>query len=272
MILSDCHVHSAFSSDSGTPTEQMVRRAIRSGFHTLCMTEHHDMDFPKAVADRSKMDFQLDLPAYVSEMRRLSEWYQPQIRLLTGVELGMQPHLADRLQSYVRSLPFDHIIGSVHIVDEMDPYYPDYYETYPGKKGVERYLELTLECIDAFSDFDTLGHLDYVVRYCPDPSIYHPADYADLIDAILRRLISRGIALEVNSSALKKGFDQPNPHADILLRYKELGGELLTIGSDAHDPDALGYGFNRIRDLLVSAGFRYYAVFTERKPDFLPLG
>lgn len=268
MITCDYHVHSNFSSDSPTPTEQMLERAIQSGFDRLCITEHHDMEFPKAVSEKTNMDFQLDLESYTAKMRQLTKEYADRIQLLTGVELGIKPHLSQQLENYAKQYDFDFIIGSTHIVDEMDPYYPDYYETYPDKKGIQRYLELTAENINAFLGFDTLGHLDYVVRYCPNPSIYKPLDYLDYIDYILKKLIENGKGLEVNTSALKKGFDYPNPHKDILVRYKELGGEILTIGSDAHVPDALGYGFHQVEALLQAMGFQYYTVFEKREPEF----
>lgn len=272
MIISDYHVHSDFSSDSSTPAEQMILRALQLGFDRLCMTEHHDMEFPRDVIRRTNMDFQLDLDSYTDKMQQLAETYRPRIQLLTGVELGMKPHLSQKMEDYSKSYDFDFIIGSTHIVDDMDPYYPEYHEAYPGKKGIERYFQVTAENIRAFTGFDSLGHLDYVVRYCPASVHYAPGDFLDYIDDILKRLIQQGKGLEVNTSPLKKGFAYPNPHRDILLRYKELGGEIITIGSDAHTPEALGWGFENIRSLLSSLGFSYYTVYRKRQPEFLPLG
>lgn len=271
MIISDYHVHTEFSGDSSTPTSLMIEQAVKLGLHRLCLTEHHDIGFLDMVTDQIDIDFQLDTDRYISTITKLKEIYYSDIQLLTGVELGMAPELAGSLTTYTKQYDFDYIIGSTHLVDNMDPYYPAYFERYPGKRGMERYFEVTLNNILNFSEYDSLGHLDYAVRYCPDPTSYRPSDYLDYIDAILKHLIHNGKALEVNTSALKKGFANPNPHRDILVRYKELGGEQLTIGSDAHTTDAIGYGFQLIAELLQDIGFRYYTVYEKRTPEFLSI-
>ena len=92
-----------------------------------------------------------------------------------------------------------------------------------------------------------------------------------MIDEILRELICRGIALEVNSGGLKYGLGFPNPHPDVLKRYRELGGELVTVGSDAHRPEHVGYGFSQVREILLDCGFQYFAEFSRRKPVFTRL-
>ena len=120
--------------------------------------------------------------------------------------------------------------------------------------------------------FDSLGHLDYVVRYGPTRNReYDYRDYRDIIDEILKILIRNDKALECNTGGFHYGLGQPNPCEDILRRYRELGGELLTLGSDAHDPSRLGYDFDRARELLRSCGFSSYTVYHQRKPEFLPV-
>ena len=95
--------------------------------------------------------------------------------------------------------------------------------------------------------------------------------YADIIDEILRKLISMGKGIEVNTAGFKYGLGHPNPTEAVLLRYHELGGEILTLGADAHAPEHVAYAFDRLPQILRHAGFRYFTVFTGRKPDFLPL-
>ena len=124
----------------------------------------------------------------------------------------------------------------------------------------------TLDC------FDSYGHLDYVVRYGPARNLnYSYEAYQDLIDPILKTLIEKGKGLECNTGGLRYGLGHPNPCEDILRRYRQLGGEILTIGSDAHSPEQVGYGFQTASRLLAACGFRYYTVFHRRKPEFLPL-
>ena len=100
------------------------------------------------------------------------------------------------------------------------------------KKGLLRYLEVILQNVKVYHDYCVYGHLDYAVRYCPDKNyqfIYQ--DYADLIEEILKTIIEDGKGIEVNTGGYKYGLGYPNPHPDILKRYLELGGEILTIGS-----------------------------------------
>ena len=143
--------------------------------------------------------------------------------------------------------------------------HPTYWKEVSVKDGIKKYFETTLENISIFSDFDTLGHLDYIVRYAPDTSEYIPEDYFDIIDEILKIIINKNIALEVNTSALKTTYGIINPHPDILRRYRGLGGELITIGSDAHEPRYLAFGFDILTNLLTDIGFSSYVTFKNRQ-------
>ena len=116
------------------------------------------------------------------------------------------------------------------------------------------------------------GHIDYVVRYGPDKNTYYSyADYADVIDEILKQLIHNGKGIEVNTAGFKYGLGHPNPCEDILKRYRELGGEILTLGADAHQPEHIAYDFQRLPKLLQTCGFSYYTVFKNRKAQFIAL-
>ena len=110
------------------------------------------------------------------------------------------------------------------------------------------------------------------MRYCPDKNyqfIYQ--DYADLIEEILKTIIEDGKGIEVNTGGYKYGLGYPNPHPDILKRYLELGGEILTIGSDGHCPEHMAYDFPKLRELLTSLGFRFYTIFQNQSPEFIEL-
>ena len=121
-------------------------------------------------------------------------------------------------------------------------------------------------------EYDTLAHLDYIVRYAGSGhTSYHYDEYADVIDPILRYLIEHGKCLEVNTAGFKYELDHPNPCEEVLKRYRDLGGELITIGSDGHKPKHLAYDFNRLQSLLTDIGFQYYCIFQNRKPEFLRL-
>lgn len=270
MILADCHVHSEFSSDSQAPLSQMIEQAIAKHMHYFYLTDHHDIDFPIEAANG--LDFQLDTIHYLEALACLKADYCDKIEVRTGVELGLMTHITDKLNEYTNQFSFDFIIGSSHLVRGMDPYYPSYYEGRSQKEAYQEYFESIYDNIQTFDDYDVYGHLDYVVRYGPDKSFqWNFQDYADIFEAILTCLIQKGKGIEINTAGLYKGLGYPHPHKDILKMYKELGGEIITIGSDAHSPEYLGYGFDAAEHILNSCGFRYYTLFKNRKPEFFPV-
>ena len=261
MIIADLHTHSSFSSDSDEPLSEMVKAAEERGLRTLCLTEHMDMDYPGG-------EFVLDTESYQKELLRIRE--TTDIELLFGVELGLMDYLASRLEEYTKAWDFDFVIGSSHLVDGKDPYYPEYFKTLGGKNGVLRYFESILANIKAMDCFDVYGHLDYVVRYAPGRE-YEPLDHRELIDEILRLLIQKGKGIEINTAGLKSGLGYVHPHEFILKRYKELGGEIITTGSDAHDREYVGYELDKAAAALNMAGFKYYTIFRKRKPHFIAI-
>ncbi|MCI7098041.1 MAG: histidinol-phosphatase HisJ family protein [Lachnospiraceae bacterium] len=268
-MYTDSHIHTAFSSDSETPVRMQIERAADLGMEAVYITDHQDFDFP---GDIYGMSFRFDTQDYMKTILHLREEYRNRIEVRTGVELGLMTHLKDTLENYVSSWSFDYVIGSVHLVRKMDPYYPEFYEGRTSREAYLEYFETTLDNVRLHSCFDALGHLDYVVRYGPDaPSGYPSDDYRQVIDEILRILIQKGIALECNTAGLKYGLGFPNPHGDVIRRYVELGGEMVTLGSDGHQPAHVGYAFADIGNYLKSCGVRYQTVFRRRKPEFIPL-
>ncbi len=275
MIKADIHVHTSFSSDCAEPMENQIKQAISLGLETLCFTEHMDKDYPLAPGrDISEgPEFLLDTEKYREGFLEMRDKYAGRIKLLWGVELGLQPHLSDWCREYVAKYDFDFIIGSVHTVDRKDPYYPAFFEGRPECESYAQYFEEMLTDLNGFSDFDTLGHLDYIVRYGPNKNRDYTFErYAKYIDPVLKFLVDNGIALEANSAGYRKGLGEPNPCSDVLLRYKELGGKLITIGSDSHQTSSLGNDFSRIESLLLECGFTDYAVFEGRSSTLYPLG
>lgn len=267
MILADCHTHSAFSSDSEESLENQVLAAVNKGLKTLCITEHFDPDYPDG-------EFRLDTPAYKAEFERLRGAYSDKIELLFGVELGLLDYLGDTLTEYTAAYPFDFVIGSSHLIEEngrlYDPYFPEYFENHTDHNGVVRYFESILANIRAFGGFDVYGHLDYIVRYTKAKA-YSPAEHAEIIDEILKLLLKMGKGIELNTAGLKYGLGWAHPHPEILRRWRELGGELITVGSDAHRAEHIAYDFDTAREILIAAGFNSYAVFRNRKAELLPL-
>lgn len=263
MIIADLHTHSSFSTDSDEPLFEMAKSAIGKGLKILCLTEHMDFDYP------TEGEFQLDVRSYREELLRARGELSDKLELLFGVELGLLPYMTDTLRNFAQSADFDFIIGSVHQIDRMDPYYPEYFEKYGGKNGILRFFENMLESIKNFDNYDVLGHIDYIVRYSPEKS-YNPLDFREVFDEILKTVISGGKGIEINTKGLDSlGYVHPN--ITVLKQFKELGGEIVTIGSDAHDRTRVAANFDKAEQALKSAGFERYAVFRNRKPEFVNL-
>ena len=261
----DIHVHSSYSTDSEAKMDDVAQAALKEGIRVLCFTDHIDWDYP---VDGLTFDF--DPKAYDADIRRLRQKYRGKLDILMGVELGMQPHLGSRYEKLLADYPFDFAIGSQHLVGNKDPYYP---ETFDGRSDTEvfrEYFENLYEDVKAFHGFDSLGHLDYVVRYGKRRAEeYSYRHFADIIDEILKLLVRYNIALECNTCGLRKHLGFPNPHPAVLKRYRELGGTMVTIGSDAHKPAYLGYGFEEACDILKSCGFTHYVYFVKHQPKFV---
>lgn len=266
-MLWDTHMHCAFSGDSDADPELMIQSAIEKQLDGICFTDHLDYDYPE-----EPELFLLDFPAYQERIFSLKEKYKKKISVLWGIELGLQPHLAKRLSDVTDGYPFDFVIGSSHVVHGKDPYYFSFFDGKTEQEAYTEYFVSILENLDAFTDFDVYGHIDYVVRYGPNRNAdYTYAKYADVLDEILKKLISLDRGIEINTGGFKYGLGHPNPSEEILSRYHELGGEILTIGADAHQPEHVAYDFKKIPDLLKACGFPYYTVFRNRKPEFYKL-
>lgn len=268
-LRTDFHLHTSFSADSEAPMEEMIRQGISLGLTTMCFTEHMDRG---VISEDDNALFEVDTPAYRETYLRLKEKYKEQIELLFGVELGIEPKHADFLKEYAAAWPFDFIIGSSHIIDGFDPYYPAYFEGRTEEAAYRRYFETICENLAAFSNVDTYGHLDYVVRYGPNRDRYYSYEkYRDVIDPALSMMIEKGVGLEINSAGYKYGLSTTNPCPDVLRAYRRLGGEIVTVGSDAHSPRWIADHFDAIAERLQDCGYKYYAIFRQRKPEFIKL-
>lgn len=266
----DTHMHCHFSADSDSTPESMIEAAISKDLSGICFTDHIDYDYPANPLD--PMIFEFDLTEYDHAIRKLQSQYADRLPILHGIELGLQPHLAKKHTRLLQEQHFDFVIGSSHVVHGKDPYYASYYEGRTEEDAYQEYFISVLENIQAFHDFDVYGHIDYAVRYGPNKNTFYSyRKYADIIDEILKQLIALGKGIEINTGGFRHGLGHPNPCEDILKRYHELGGEIVTLGADAHKPEWIAYCFDKLPQLLKSCGFSYYTIFRNRKAEFISL-
>lgn len=265
--LYDMHMHCHFSGDSEANPIDIAQKAYDIGLQGICFTDHLDIDYKEEPGL-----FDLDIPSYKMEIADVKKKFFDKLDIGWGIELGLQPYLAERNNQVIKENDFDFVIGSTHVVKQVDIYYPSYYEGRTEDECYREYFEETLKNAQSNVDFDVYGHLDYVVRYGPNKNKYYSYEkFSDVIDEILRTLIGKGKGLELNTGGFKYGLGHAHPTMNTLKRYKELGGEIITIGSDGHAPEQIAWDFNKAPDILKEAGFEYFTVFKNRKAEFIKL-
>ena len=271
MILADMHMHSNFSTDSEEDPRNIVETAIARGLTQITITDHMDIEWPE-----DNTQFIFDPVPYFETWNKLKEEYSDRIYLAIGMEFGLRDEqnvvpIIDAKWKELRELPFEFIIGSTHLCDNADPYYDNFWEGHNVNDRIYEYYNSVLYNVEHYEGFDVYGHLDYISRYVPEGNHYEVTRYMDVYEKVLKTLIERGIGLEINTSLLNKGYAKPNPDPLILKMYRQMGGEIITCGSDAHQAVNIGGHFKEATDILKACGFKYYTVFKNHKPEFLPL-
>lgn len=264
-VLTDYHMHTHFSPDSVSQPEEMCRAAIRAGLREIAVTDHFEL-FPSGAFPDGKYLLST-FEAQQEALARCREQFAGQLVIRNGIEVGQPQCDPDYAAELMGTLQFDYVIGSVHKMEGRDLgliEYPD--EKIPGL--VEENLSMLYVLADR-GDFDCMGHIDIIKRYAAiKGKRIDLMDYRDQLEPILRRLAERGKGLEINTSGLRQAAKETLPASPILALFRSLGGEVLTIGSDAHRPSDVAAGFTQAREVALQAGFRYLATFAERKPQF----
>lgn len=257
----DFHMHSGVSYDGhGTPLA-MAQSAKEKGLKEICFTDHLDyMHVPLY----GEMKFRVENYNHAYDGLQVDG-----IVIRNGVEIGMTPWNMDEVKHDLQQRHYDFILGSVHFFDDRDPYLDEMIWKEHSQEWVERrYFEELLDCVKLHDDFDSLGHLTYIakVQANPNPRKIPLADYQDMVDEVLKLLVSKGKGMEVNTSGMMK-FGDYLPGAEYLRRFKELGGEIVTVGSDAHDADRVGEHTFAVCEMLRDI-FGHVCTFKDREPVF----
>jgi histidinol-phosphatase (PHP family) len=263
--LLDCHLHTgAFSCDAKATLDAFVERGSEMGMAAITTTEHVDFD-PN---DYCYGFYDLDRhQAQRHERRVVSE---DGLTVLIGAEVDYQRRYEDQARAFLAQTEFDLVIGSVHYVRGEIVFVDEFFRR-PERENVEAYLDEVLNAVNSRL-FDVIGHLDIVKRYgVQHYGPFDPARYAEPLDAILRACVDTGTGLEINTSGLRGPPKETFPTLPVLRRYRELGGEILTVGSDAHTADDLARGIPQALDLAVAAGFRAIALFVDRQPRWVAI-
>lgn len=263
----DYHVHTCFSGDSMALPSEMLDSAARLGIEEICFTDHVDFDNPGNNFEPA------DLAARHECLKAFGGCYRG-VRIREGVEISMAPSDAcfEKTKAYLAAFQPDFIIGSQHVVNGVDVYYPEYHQGKTKEDAYLAYLETIAASLEKFDFFSVLGHYDFVAKFAPYPDRSMKSDLSPLIrsafERIFKSVISMGKGIEINTAAWR---DDPRWGLDVLKLYRELGGEFVTFGSDAHRSFLLGNRLFEAYELAREAGIPYYAVFEKMKPSFIAI-
>lgn len=256
----DFHMHSTVSFDGHDCPERMVQAAADMGLKEICFTDHIDYE---PGAEVQTMVF--DTGAYHAAYDHLTH---PNVKICRGLEFGMLPDNVAQFKEDLKRAEFDFVLGSVHFTDGIDIYFEPYWTGKTVHQAERRYLEETLACVRAHDDFDVLGHLTYISKARAHPAA-RPVpfeEHREIVDEILRVLVQKGKGMEINTSGVDRCGDFL-PYDVYFRRFKELGGEIVTVGSDAHNWKRVGQYSDRACDILKEI-FGYVCTFEGRKPIF----
>lgn len=256
----DFHLHCSLSFDSIEDPYNYLVQAEALSLKEICFTDHYDYN-----SDPNCTPNLFSIEKYKNELDPLDS---SKVSVRRGIEFGLTRWNTAELDQILAKYPFDFVLGSVHFVDGYDPYEQQYWVGCNVDDAFKKYLLEILHCVNQHSDFDVLGHLTYVCKSVHNPS-HRPVPfnkYKDITDEIMRVLISKGKGMEVNTSGVDRAGDFL-PSVEFLCRYKELGGELITVGSDAHDISRLGQYVPEALEMLKDI-FGYVCTFEKRMPIF----
>ena len=276
--MEDLHTHSHFSVDSDADVFEMIEKAISLGLKAYAITDHCEVNrwYKEEHYGGTKIypyfDFKSDYERSVEFISGIKERYEGVIELLCGIELGQAQEEPEIAQAVVDDKRIDFILGSVHQLPQTEDFaFLEYDKMSLGE--AERLLERYFTQIDklcAWGKFDSLAHLTYPLRYYIKNGIgVDLAKFDCIIESALKRLAQNGKALEINGSGIRQGAGMTFPTARYAKMFRDLGGEMITLGSDAHYAKDIGEGISEAAKEAKSAGFDRVVYFKERQPIFI---
>lgn len=282
-MFADYHVHCEFSDDSVYPMADVCADAVDLGLDEICFTDHVDYgvkpDVEEYRADPSTARVEdgqpvlnVDYPAYFARIDQMRADFAGRLTIKAGLELGVQSHQVEKNRALVQAWgeKLDFVICSIHQVGDREFWNGDFQDGRTQAEYNMAYYEELLRVTEAFKDYSVLGHLDLIRRY--DPAGVFPFEKTrDIVAAILKQVIADGRGIELNTSSFRYGLPDLQPSTDVLALYRDLGGSVLTLGSDSHKPEHLSAHIKDCRDRLRALGFERFCTFDRFEPTFWPL-
>lgn len=273
-MLADYHVHTEFSDDSTYPLEQVVKDAIALSLDEICITDHVDYGVKVDWDSGAEILYRhgeplanVDYPCYMQEIERVRRLYGEKIAIKTGMEFGIQVHTIPQFEALFRRYSFDFIILSIHQVEDKEFWTQDFQKGRTQWEYNERYYEEMLRVVQTYKNYSVLGHMDLIKRY-DQAGIYPFEKVKPVIAEILKIVIADGKGLEINTSFHRYGLTDSMPSAEVLRLYRDLGGSIVTTGSDSHSPAHLGTYIQEAKAQLKELGFQSFCTYEKMQPVF----
>lgn len=261
----DYHMHSNFSADSQTDMEDMIKRSIDLGLKEICFTDHVDYDII------SDVSFETDYTSYFKRLEYYQYKYKNNISIKKGIEMGVQSQIINQCSSDINKYPFDFVICSLHAINRIDLYNGTFFDNITQNQAYETYYTELYNIVKNYNDYSVLGHLDLIKRYGGYKDELDDKLFSDIIESILKEVIYNGKGIEINASCFRYGLKDLTPSTYILKMYKDLGGEIITTGSDSHIPSQVAFNFDYIHKKLQYLGFKYISKFDNMKPSLISI-
>ena len=266
MYLADYHTHSRISPDGSCTMTAMARAAAEKGLDEICFTDHVE---PFVWGDGSRPPLPHDWTPLREEFAAAQAKMGGRIRLRLGIELGDALIDLDHTEKMLANAPaFDFVIASIHMLSERcggkDLYFFDPKDEAEAHEGIRDYLERLQTLADWEGPWSVLGHLTLPLRYLNELRGFHLTfdGYEKEVESILRSVIARERGIEVNTN---RG-NAPLPGEKWLRMYRDLGGEIITLGSDAHVDAHVGWAIRERQELLKKCGFTKFCTFEKMEP------
>lgn len=255
-MLADYHLHTHNSEDSHVTMEEYAKKALELGFKDICFTDHveYAMISPLAKGERN----------YSGEYQQVLAKYGDKLNLKLGAEFGVQTDNIDFFKDFYNKYSFDFVLLSCHTIDGLGLFDGGYLSGKTQKEYNEGYYNEILNVIKSFKNYSVLAHLDLIRRY--DKTYYDFEKTKDIVAEILTQAINDGKGIEVNTSCFRYHIPDLTPSVDILKLYKDLGGEIITIGSDSHAVSQFGFEIADVREQLAELGFEHFYTFDKMQP------
>lgn len=279
-MLADYHVHSEFSDDSVFPVNDVCALAIERGINEICFTDHVDFeirpDWDEYRADPScapiiqgQPSINVDYERYFPAIDEVRDRFAGDLVVKTGMEFGVQEHTIGRFDELFERFAgeWDFIILSIHQVGNQEFWNGTFQQGRTQDEYNRGYYEEMLRVVQRFDHWSVLGHLDLIKRY-DQAGPWPDANARDIVAEILEEAIRRGKGIELNTSSIRYGLTDLTPSTELLRLYRDLGGRILTIGSDSHKPEHLGAHIPMMRERLRDIGFTEFCTFQDMEPMF----